>query len=576
MGDEACPFIDEAEVSDAPHANVVFIGPCGCGKSTTIGHLIADSGAIDRQTLNRIAREAGDRGQDDRRYSWILDKLRCERERGGTMYVALWRLASRRCRFTIIDAPGHNDFAKDTVTAMSQAEIAVMVVSAEDAPAREGPKEWQIRERALLAYTLGLRQLVVCVNKMDSEAVGYSQRSFDRSCARVREDFNYVGLKTNDVNFDVHFVPTSGWTGDNVVCRSANTPWYCGPTLIEALDDAVASYFRPERPLRLLLHEYMQIGGTGVVVVGRVATGSLRPGTQLILVPGNVPAEVRSIEMHHQTLEEAACGDNVNVSVDVAMKDLRRGMVAAAADDNPASECSSFLAQVIILSPPRAGEIAAGCVLWVECHTARVSCVFEELLSRTDRRTGQVLEMKPETLHAGDAAVVRLRPQAPMCVEVFSEYPPLGRFAVRDQKTTVAVGVVQEVEHAALPARGTIAKSSTLRCKPAKIKSTLRPKDHGRLGDRDSDHAARLPAPPVDDSCEEGSPPLHLRRTSTGEERAAPFAKSPFDYFGSARKALSSSSSARPAPPLAPRLAWQSSTEGEGCAGEGADLFSDG
>mmetsp|Transcript_110126 Transcript_110126/g.322193 ORF Transcript_110126/g.322193 Transcript_110126/m.322193 type:complete len:565 (+) Transcript_110126:180-1874(+) len=562
---------DEAEASDVPHANVVFIGPCGCGKSTTVGHLIADSGAIDRQTLSRIAGEAAERGQEDRRYAWILDKLRCERDRGGTMYVALWRIASRRCRFTIIDAPGHNDFAKDTVTAMSQADIAVLVVSAADG-ADADACEWQIRERALLAYTLGLRQLVVCVNKMDSEAVAYSEDHFRRACARVREDFNYVGLKTHDVHCDVHFVPTSGWTGDNVVCRSANTPWYCGLTLIEALDDAVASYFRPERPLRLLLHEYMQIGGTGVVVVGRVATGSLRPGMQLILVPGNVPTEVRSIEMHHQTLEEAASGDNVNVTVDVAMKDLRHGMVASAADDSPACECSSFLAQVIILSPPRAGEISAGCVLWVECHTARVSCVFEELLSRTDRRTGQVLEMKPETLHAGDAAVVRLRPEAPMCVEPFSEYPPLGRFAVRDQKTTVAVGVVQQVDRAALPARGTAAKSTALRCKPAKVKSTLRSKDHGRLGDRDSDHV-RKPAPAVDDSCEEGSPEIKGPGASPGDQRPAPFAKSPFDYFGGARKPLLAPSRGPPPPP---RLFWASSIEGEGCTGEGADIFSDG
>jgi len=560
----------EAEASDAPHANVVFIGPCGCGKSTTVGHLIADSGAIDRQTLNRIAREAGDRGQDDRRYAWILDKLRCERERGGTMYVALWRLASRRCRFTIIDAPGHSDFAKDTVTAMSQADIAVLVVSAADDLDRGGMCEWQIRERALLAYTLGLRQLVVCVNKMDSEAVAYSQDHFDRACARVRQDFNYVGLKTHDAHCDVHFVPTSGWIGDNVVCRSANIPWYCGPTLIEALDDAVASYFRPERPLRFLLHEYMQIGGTGVVVVGRVATGSLRPGTQLILVPGNVPALVRSIEMHHQSLEEAACGDDVSVSVDVAMKELRRGMVASAADDSPACECLSFLAQVIILSPPRAGEVGAGCVLWVECHTARVPCVFEELLSRTDRRTGQVLEMRPETLHAGDAAVVRLRPQAPMCVEPFSEYPPLGRFAVRDQKTTVAVGVVQQVEHAPLPARGPAAKSTVLRCRPAKAKTAHKPKDHARLADRDLE-LIRKPSAPVDDSCEEGSPKDHARRTMPGDrrtpgDRTAALAKSPFDYFGSARRAL---------PEFALR-ARAGSGDGEGCNGEGADLFSDG
>lgn len=427
-------------MEDATHVNLVFFGPCGCGKSTTAGHLIVDSGAIDARSLERISREAAARDREDRRYSWILDKLRCERERGNTMYVGLWRLASQRCRYTIIDAPGHNDFIKDIVTAMSQADIAVLVVSA-----LQGEACWGqiLREHALLAYTLGLRQLVVCVNKMDSEAVGYSQEQFETACAALCADLKSVGLQTHDM----HFVPTSGWLGDNVVYRSANTPWYCGPTLLEALDDVVASYFQPSRPLRLPIHDVMQIGGSGVVAVGRVATGSLRPGMSLVLAPGHVRAEVLSLKMHHEVLDEAVCGDSVDVAVDVNLKDLHRGMVASAEDDSPARECSSFLAQVIVLSPPRAGEIAAGCVLPVECHATQVPCQFKELLSRTDRRTGQVLELAPAALRAGDAAVVRLRPEAPMCVEPFSDYPALGRFAVRDQKTTVAVGVVQHVEH---------------------------------------------------------------------------------------------------------------------------------
>lgn len=436
--------MDEFPDSDgSPHITLVFIGPCGCGKSTTAGHLIADCDAIDRQSLQRIMSEATERGQADRRYAWILDKLRSERERGGTAYMALWRLTSQRCRFLMIDAPGHNEFEKDTVTAMSQADIAVLVVTAVQADLDVGNAcEGQIREHTLLAYTLGVRRLVVCVNKMDSEAVAYSKDHFERACAVVREDLKNVGYATENVPF----VPTSGLLGDNVARHSDHTQWYDGPTLLEALHHVVASDRQPERPLRIPLREVMQIGGTGVVTVGRIETGLLRPGMKLVLVPGNIHAQVLSIEMRHEKLELAKPGDNVNMVVDVPMKDLRRGMVGSAADDNPARECLSFLAQVIVLSLPRAGEIRAGFVLMVDCHTAKVPCVFEELLQRTDRRTGKVLEMRPESLHAGDAAVVRFRPEAPMCVEPFADYPPLGRFAVHDQKTTVAVGVVQQVE----------------------------------------------------------------------------------------------------------------------------------
>ncbi|CAK0909747.1 unnamed protein product, partial [Prorocentrum cordatum] len=161
---------------------------------------------------------------------------------------------------------------------------------------------------------------------MDSESVGYSEEQFEQTCERVREDLDKSGLKTHDVYFDVHFVPTSGLRGDNIMDRSDHMDWYCGPTLVEALDDAVASHFKPERPLRFPLREVMKIGGTGVVAVGRVATGSLRAGASLLFAPGGVRAEVRSITMHHETLEEATCGDVVNLAVDVAENALRSGM----------------------------------------------------------------------------------------------------------------------------------------------------------------------------------------------------------------------------------------------------------
>lgn len=459
---------DEEEDSGLPNVNVVFVGPCGCGKSTTAGRLIADCNAIDEQSLERIAREARDGGHDERRYAWILDKLREERERGGTIYMALWRLAAKESRLLLIDAPGHSDFAKETVTAMSQADAAVLVVSAVEADLDVGNAcEGQIREHTLLAYTLGIRRLVVCVNKMDVEAVAFSQAHFDRAVAVVREDLRKVGFAVGSVTF----VPTSGSAGDNVAESSEKMPWYSGPTLLEAVSNLAAAALlgktrAPGRPLRIPIREVMQIGGTGTVTVGRIETGSLQPGMRLAVQPGGVFTTVQAIQMHHEKIPSAKAGDIVNIHVDIPMKELKRGMVLSNADDSPAQECCSFQAQVIVLSPPRAGEIRAGCSLVIDCHTAQVPCVFETLLSRTDRLTGQVLEMHPAALHAGDAAVVRLRPEAPICVEPFSQYPPLGRFTVRDQKITVAVGVVQEVETDAAPSRTSpIAKAGVSRSK---------------------------------------------------------------------------------------------------------------
>eukprot|EP00927_Polykrikos_kofoidii_P071380 TRINITY_DN67645_c0_g1_i1.p1 TRINITY_DN67645_c0_g1~~TRINITY_DN67645_c0_g1_i1.p1 ORF type:complete len:592 (+),score=75.82 TRINITY_DN67645_c0_g1_i1:205-1980(+) len=429
--------------------NVVFIGPCSCGKSTVAGRLVADCGAVDEQTLVRIAREAAECGQDDRRYAWILDKLRSERDRGGTIFTAVWRLNPGCSRFLVIDAPGHHDYARDTVTAVSQADVAVLVVAAATAGADDMCGQ-QMCEHIQLAYTLGLRRLVVCVSKMDLNDVAYSEEVFEDATCSIRENLRNVGFDIETILF----VPVSGLAGANVVTRSQQTLWYNGPTLLEALQrSAVWEHRQPERPLRIPVREVMQIGGTeGVVAVGRVETGSLTPGMRLKFTPGNVIARVLSVDMHHEQLPRASSGASVNVHVDTSIKELRRGMVGSAADDSPACECSSFLAQLIVLGQPRSGELRVGCVLIVDCHTAQVPCVFEEFLSRTDRRTGRVLEMRPVALLAGDSATVRCRPQEPLCVEPCGECPALGRFAVRDQKTTIAIGVVQEVEQApALP-----------------------------------------------------------------------------------------------------------------------------
>ncbi|CAL1155466.1 unnamed protein product, partial [Cladocopium goreaui] len=483
---------------ELPHVNLVFIGPSGSGKSTMLGHLIAESGAIDGENLQRIFDEAKERGHPERCYAWILDKLSCERQRGNSMYVAMWRLASRRCRFTIMDAPGHSDFSQDIVTAMSQADIAVLVVPAAEELEQEKECEGQLREHTLLACTLGLRRMVVCVNKMDTEVVGFSKERFLAACQVVREGLNAAGLKTHDVYFDVHFVPSSGWFGDNVTSRSDNMPWYCGPTLIEALDETVASHFKPDRPLRFPLQEVMKVGGKGTVVVGRVATGSLVCGSRLVFAPGNVEAQVTSITMQHEELAEAFSGHMVSVTVDVEMSELKRGMVGSAVDDNPARECSSFIAQVIVLSDPRAGAIRAGSELTVLCHTAQVLCSFSELLSRTDRRTGVVLGSNPSQLAAGDAAVVRLKPlSTPLCVEAFEEYPALGRFSVHDQKITVAVGVIQKVDQLAPWTRAPrVLRSSAPKAralKPSKARDRAKLMDSGEEQEPAMPHGSASP-----------------------------------------------------------------------------------
>lgn len=218
-----------------------------------------------------------------------------------------------------------------------------------------------------------------------------------------------------------------------------------GKTLFNALDSILPPKRPTDRPLRLPLQDVYKIGGIGTVPVGRVETGVLKPGMVVTFSPANITTEVKSVEMHHEALAEAAPGDNVGFNVkNVSVKEIKRGMVAGDSKNDPPKQAKNFKAQVIVLNHP--GEIHAGYAPVLDCHTAHIACKFSELVEKIDRRSGKKLEDNPKMVKSGDAAIIILEPSKPMCVEPFSEYAPLGRFAVRDMKQTVAVGVIKEVE----------------------------------------------------------------------------------------------------------------------------------
>merc|ERR1712146_491558 len=241
----------------------------------------------------------------------------------------------------------------------------------------------------------------------------------------------------------IPFIPISGWHGDNMLSRSTNMKWYKGPTLLDALDNIKPPSRPVDKPLRLPLQDVYKIGGIGTVPVGRVETGVLKPGMVVTFAPSAVTTEVKLVEMHHESLPEAVPGDNVGFNVkNVSVKDIRRGNVCSDSKNDPAKESEDFTAQVIVLNHP--GQISKGYTPVLDCHTAHIACKFAELLTKVDRRTGKELEKEPKSVKSGDAAMVKLVPTKPMCVETFAEYPPLGRFAVRDMRQTVAVGVIKE------------------------------------------------------------------------------------------------------------------------------------
>merc|ERR1712023_120762 len=433
------------------HVNIVVIGHVDAGKSTTTGHLIYKCGGIDKRTIEKFEKEAAELGKGSFKYAWVLDKLKAERERGITIDIALWKFESPKYYVTVIDAPGHRDFIKNMITGTSQADCAILIIAAGTGEFEAGiSKDGQTREHALLAYTLGVKQLIVAINKMDT-----TKWSEERYQEIIKETSNFI-KKVGYNPKHVPFVPISGFNGGNMIEASSNCPWYkgweketkakaTGKTLLEAID-AIDPPSRPtDKPLRLPLQDVYKIGGIGTVPVGRVETGIIKAGMVVKFAPSNVTTEVKSVEMHHAQIPEGVPGDNVGFNVkNASVKDIRRGNVCSDSKNDPAAESKSFNAQVIVLNHP--GEIQKGYTPVLDCHTAHIACRFDEMIEKIDRRSGKKIEDNPAKIKSGDAAIVKMIPSKPMCVEPFSAYAPLGRFAVRDMRQTVAVGVIKSVE----------------------------------------------------------------------------------------------------------------------------------
>jgi elongation factor 1-alpha len=435
-------------MAEKPHLNLVVIGHVDHGKSTLVGHLLYRLGLIEEKKLKELEEQAKAKGKESFKFAWILDKMKEERERGITIDLTFMKFETKKYVFTVIDAPGHRDFVKNMITGASQADAAILVVSARKGEFEAGmSREGQTTEHLLLAKTMGIDQVIVAVNKMDAPDVNYDQKRYEQIVSVLKKFMKSIGYNPDNIPF----IPVSAWKGDNLIERSPNMPWYNGPTLVEALDSLNPPAKPVDKPLRIPIQHVYSIPGAGTVPVGRVETGVLMKGDRVVIMPPGVVGEVRSIQMHYQDLEKAEPGDNIGFSIrGVSARDIKRGDVVGHVD-NPPTVAEEFTARIFVIWHPSA--IAPGYTPVIHAHTASVSCRMTEIVARLDPRTGKVVEEKPAFLKPGNVAIVKFKPIKPMVIEKFSDFPPLGRFAMRDMNRTIGIGIVTDVKPAKVEIR---------------------------------------------------------------------------------------------------------------------------
>jgi elongation factor 1-alpha len=416
---------------EKPHINLVFVGHVDHGKSTTVGRLFYDSKMIDEQALRKLKDKAQELGKAGFEFAFVMDNLKEERERGVTIDLAHKKFVSDKYEYTIIDAPGHKDFIKNMITGASQADIAFLVVAANDGVMA------QTKEHAWLCRTLGVTQLGVLINKMDM--VNYDQAKFDEVKKQVTELLQTIGYKVDEVPF----IPISAFKGDNVFNKSENMSWYTGPTVREQLDLFKEPEKPTELPLRLPIQDVYNITGIGVVPVGKVETGTMKVGDKVIVVPARegkgVTGEVKSIEMHHEQIQEAIPGDNVGFNVrGIGKKDIARGDVLGHTDNVP-TVANEFTAQIVVLNHPTV--ITTGYTPVFHIHTAQVACQITAIEKQIDPASGETIKENPDFIKTGDAAIVKIKPTKPLVIEKSKDIPHMSRFAIRDAGQTVAAGM---------------------------------------------------------------------------------------------------------------------------------------
>ncbi|KAK2648000.1 hypothetical protein Ddye_015489 [Dipteronia dyeriana] len=432
--------VKEAEENVKRHLNVVFIGHVDAGKSTTGGQILFLSGQVDDRTIQKYEREAKDKSRESWYMAYIMDTNEEERVKGKTVEVGRAHFETETTRFTILDAPGHKSYVPNMISGASQADIGVLVISARKGEFETGyERGGQTREHVLLAKTLGVSKLLLVVNKMDDPTVKWSKERYDEIESKM---IPFLKASGYNVKKDVLFLPLSGLMGTNMKTRVDKNicPWWNGPCLFEALDAIEVPLRDPNGPFRMPLFDKFKDMGT--VVMGKVESGSVREGDSLLVMPNKAHVKVIAIYCDEDKVSRAGPGENLRIRLSgIEEEDILAGFVLSSVA-RPIVSVTEFIAQLQILELLDNAIFTAGYKAVLHIHSVVEECEIVELQQQIDPRTKK--PMKKKVLFVKNGAVVLCRVQVNnlICIEKFSDFPQLGRFTLRTEGKTVAVGKV--------------------------------------------------------------------------------------------------------------------------------------
>ncbi|XP_040829247.1 eukaryotic peptide chain release factor GTP-binding subunit ERF3A isoform X1 [Ochotona curzoniae] len=418
------------------HVNVVFIGHVDAGKSTIGGQIMYLTGMVDKRTLEKYEREAKEKNRETWYLSWALDTNQEERDKGKTVEVGRAYFETEKKHFTILDAPGHKSFVPNMIGGASQADLAVLVISARKGEFETGfEKGGQTREHAMLAKTAGVKHLIVLINKMDDPTVNWSNERYEECKEKLVPFLKKVGFNPKK---DIHFMPCSGLTGANLKEQSDFCPWYIGLPFIPYLDNLPNFNRSVDGPIRLpIVDKYKDMG---TVVLGKLESGSICKGQQLVMMPNKHNVEVLGILSDDVETDSVAPGENLKIRLKgIEEEEILPGFILCDAN-NLCHSGRTFDAQIVIIE--HKSIICPGYNAVLHIHTCIEEVEITALICLVDKKSGEKSKTRPRFVKQDQVCIARLRTAGTICLETFKDFPQMGRFTLRDEGKTIAIGKV--------------------------------------------------------------------------------------------------------------------------------------